>query len=433
MIRLISAIALTLVAASAAFAQSGDVTVITGGRVVTGADAGIIDPGVVVIRGDRIASVESAEDFEAPEGARVIDASGQWVTAGLFSPFTRLGLVEVASEDDADDRAAATAPFSAALDVANSFNPRSPLIPSTRVEGVTRVAIAPSPGASIFAGRGALADTSGGFDSLFEERAFMFAALDQSGAALAGGSRAAAWAFLDAALGDARAYPARFTAQRDGDAINRYDAEALVAVVRQGMPLMIEVDRAADILAALRFQRDNPGLRLILVGAAEGGSVAEAIAAANVPVLVDPLRNLPASFDVVGADFANVLALEEAGVLYAITPLSASSGDTFNVRLIPQHAGNAVARGLEWDAAFEAISLSPARIFGVDDRFGSLESGKVADVVIWDGDPLEVMSAPTAVFIDGAETSLETRQTALRDRYLPREGVNDAPPAWRQR
>lgn len=261
----------------------------------------------------------------------------------------------------------------------------------------------------------------------------MFAALDQGGAAIAGGARTQAWAFLDAAMGDARAYPARFMAHREGDAVNRYDAEALVAVVRRGMPLMVEVDRAADILAALRFQRDNPGVRLILTGVAEGAAVAEEIAQAGVPVIVDPLRNLPASFDLVGADFANVLALHEAGVVFAITPQSASSGDTFNVRLIPQHAGNAVARGLTWEAAFQAITLNPARIFGVDDRLGSLEAGKIADVVIWDGDPLEVMVAPVAVFINGEETSLTSRQTALRDRYLPREGLNDTPPAWRDR
>lgn len=428
MIRLLAVLLVVALGAVSAQAQIA----ITGGRVVTNTEAGIIDDGVVVISGARIAAVGAAGEVAIPPGAEIIDASGQWVTPGLFAAFTRLGLVEVGAEDDADDRAADEAPYSAALDVAYAFNPRATSVASSRIEGVTRAAIAPAFGDTLFAGQGALAELSGEFGSLFAERAFMLAGLDQGAAARAGGARTASWAYFNAALGDARAYPSRYMAHPEGDAVNRYDAAALTSVARGETPLMLEVDRASDILAALRFQRRNPELRIILAGASEARPVADDIAAAGVPVIIDPVRNLPENFDAVGASFDTITALEDAGVLYAIAPLSATEGDWFNVRLMPQHAGNAVAHGLSWDAAFEAISLAPARIFGVDDELGALAPGMLADVVVWDGDPLELMSAPTMVMIEGEQTSLHTRQTELRDRYLPGADNTDMPPAYRR-
>ena len=140
------------------------------------------------------------------------------------------------------------------------------------------------------------------------------------------------------------------------------------------------------------------------------------------PVILDPMRNLPESFDTLAASNRAAATLHAAGVQLAYTTLG--SDLYWNPRLLRQHAGIAVAHGASWDDAFRAVTLTPAEIYGVADRFGSLEPGKAADVVVWDGDPLEVLSAPTAVLIDGEVTSLETRQTRLRDRYavIRREG-----------
>jgi imidazolonepropionase-like amidohydrolase len=148
----------------------------------------------------------------------------------------------------------------------------------------------------------------------------------------------------------------------------------------------------------------------------EGWQVADELAAARIPVILDNLlSNLPASFELLSARLDNAALLHEAGVQIAIAP---SAGDAQQARLVLQLAGNAVANGLPWDAAFAAISRTPAEIFGAA-NIGRLERNYLADVVIWDGDPLEVQSAPTAVFIEGIEQALVSRQTRLRDRYNP--------------
>jgi len=393
---------------------------VTNGRVVTNSDAGVIETGTVLIRNGVIAEVGA--QVRIPSGARVIDAQGGWITPGLFHPQTELGLVEVSAETGARDNAASGSSFTAAMDVADSFNPAGNHIPAARVKGVTRFAVHPAVGSAIIAGRGALADASGNPDSLFADRQFMLVDLSVSGARTAGGARSAAWAYLRAAIEDARFYPGRFMAHHEGDAIHRFDAAAMVDVARGTMPLIMRMDRASDIRRAIQFAERYPNMRLIIVGGAEAHLLADEIAAAGIPVILDPMRNLPESFDTLAATNRAAATLHAAGVQLAYTTLG--SDLYWNARLLRQHAAIAVAHGADWADAFRAVTLTPAEIYGVADRFGSLEAGKVADVVVWDGDPLEVLSAPTAVLIDGQVTSLETRQTRLRDRYavLRREG-----------
>lgn len=146
--------------------------------------------------------------------------------------------------------------------------------------------------------------------------------------------------------------------------------------------------------------------------------MAPELARSGIPVIIDPLNNLPDRFERLSARLDNAALLHAAGVRFAIAP-GPGSVDAHQARLVLQLAGNAVANGLPWDAAFAAVTRGPAEIFGVGNRIGRLERSYVADVVIWDGDPLEVQSAPTAVFIDGEEQPLVSRQTMLRDRYHP--------------
>jgi imidazolonepropionase-like amidohydrolase len=145
--------------------------------------------------------------------------------------------------------------------------------------------------------------------------------------------------------------------------------------------------------------------------------VADQIAAAGVPVILDPLTDLPSRFETQGSTMENAARLQRAGVQIAI------AGDRTGhyARQIRYNAGNAVANGLPWNEALKAITINPARIFGVGDRFGSLEVGKDADVVIWNGDPLEPMTQPVAVFIRGVEQPMTSRQIELRDRYMGRQ------------
>jgi len=161
---------------------------------------------------------------------------------------------------------------------------------------------------------------------------------------------------------------------------------------------------------------DEFKIHLVLMGASEGWMVAEQLARARVPVVVKPLTNIP-GFDSLGATLENAARLSRAGVSVTL-----ASFDTQNSRLLRQEAGNAIANGMDRDAALMAVTLAPARAWGVADRTGSLDVGKDADIVIWDGDPFELTTGPERVFIKGVEMPKETRQTKLLERYrtLPR-------------
>lgn len=415
-------ISLAAAALTAVPALAQDAVVITNGRIVTNTDRGIIENGTVVIRDGSIISVGEPVEYEADE-VTFIDAEGGWITPGLFHPHTELGLIEVGAEGSTRDVSASDSHFTAALDVADGFNPSGTHIGEARTEGVTRFAVYPATGSAIIAGRGALADSSGASDSLFAARRFMVVDLSSSGASTAGGARTASWAFLRAAIEDARFYPGRFMAHHEGDAIDRYDAQAMVSTVRGEIPLVMMMDRASDIRRALAFAEQYPSIRIIIAGAAEAHLVADDLAEAGIPVIYDPMRNLPDSFDRLASTTEGASILHRAGVGVAYT--TAGSDIYFNARLLTQHAAIAVAHGADWNDAFRAITLTPARLYGVGDQYGALAAGYAGDVVVWDGDPLEVMSAPVAVIIDGEIQSMETRQTRLRDRYaeVVREGA----------
>ncbi|MBO6686914.1 MAG: amidohydrolase family protein [Henriciella sp.] len=385
---------------------------ITNAKVWTGTDAGTLENANIYISNGEISGL--GVNFAPPSGTELIDAEGNWVTPGIFSPFSRTGIVEVGAEDSTNDTNAAGSPFSVALRAADGFNPAATPVDVTRIEGVTRIAVAPSTGGSMIAGQGFLADTSGDADSISDDRAFVFIDLGEGGAGLAGGSRSAAWAALRGAFADARGYPARFMAHNEGDTLTRADAQAFGRAVRGQQLILISAHRASDLRLVMDLKQENPNLNLAIVGADEGWIVADELAAANIPVIVDPFQNLPASFSQLGATSKNAERLIAAGVPTAFSYL----GDNgHQARLVLQSAGNAAANGVGFDDAMAAMTTVPAAIFGVDNS-GTIARGSTADLVIWDGDPLEITSAPVAVFIDGEVQSLESRQTKLRDRYL---------------
>lgn len=385
---------------------------ITNAKVWTGTDAGTLENANIYISNGEISGL--GVNFAPPSGTELIDAEGNWVTPGIFSPFSRTGIVEVGAEDSTNDTNAAGSPFSVALRAVDGFNPAATPVDVTRIEGVTRIAVAPSTGGSMIAGQGFLADTSGDADSISDDRAFVFIDLGEGGAGLAGGSRSAAWAALRGAFADARGYPARFMAHNEGDTLTRADAQAFGRAVRGQQLILISAHRASDLRLVMDLKQENPNLNLAIVGADEGWIVADELAAANIPVIVDPFQNLPASFSQLGATSKNAERLIAAGVPTAFSYL----GDNgHQARLVLQSAGNAAANGVGFDDAMAAMTTVPAAIFGVDNS-GTIERGSTADLVIWDGDPLEITSAPVAVFIDGEIQSLESRQTKLRDRYL---------------
>ncbi|MET3722398.1 imidazolonepropionase-like amidohydrolase [Sphingomonas trueperi] len=416
--------------ALAAPAMAQDVA-ITNAKLVIGDGSAPVEGGTVVVRGGKV--VAAGRGVAVPAGVAVVDAAGRYVTPGIFAGFTRMGIVEVDGVGVTNDAAAGSSPFNAALDVTPAVNPRATPIAINRADGVTRAVVAPDVSkGSIFAGQGAVIDTRSDLHAVARPRAFQFMEYGESGGRVAGGSRPAAIAMLRNAMLEARDYarnPASF-ADRGKDALlTRADAEALAAVVQGKVPLLVHVERASDILVLLQLKRETPGLKLVLVGATEGWTVAREIAAAGVPVLANALNDLPASFEQLAATQSNIGRMQAAGVLVGVGTIN--DDEARQARLEKQFAGNLVAltrvpgaTGLSWDAAFAAISSKPAEAMGMGEAYGSLKAGRAGDVVVWDGDPLEIGSMPVKLYVDGIEQSLTTRQTRLRDRYWkPEEGA----------
>jgi imidazolonepropionase-like amidohydrolase len=413
--------------AAPAAAQS---VAITNAKLVIGDGSAPIEGGTVIVRDGRV--VAAGKAVAVPAGIATVDAGGRWVTPGIVAGFTRMGIVEVDGVDETNDAGARTSPFHAAIDIAPAVNPATSSIPLNRAEGVTRAIVAPDNAGSIFAGQGAVIDLGADRSPITRARAFQFMEYGEGGARAAGGSRPAALIAFRNAIAQARDYardPAHYADQGKDALLTRADAEALVPVVNGRMPLLVHVERAADMLALFELKRDFPALKLVFVGAGEGWMVARELAAAHVPVIASALADLPESFDQLGATQSNVGRMKAAGVLVGIGTIN--DDEARQARREKQYAGNLVAltklpgaTGLDWNAAFAAITSAPAEAIGLGDEIGSLKTGRRGDVVIWDGDPLELGTAVAAVYIDGIKQPLRTRQDALRERYIvPQEGA----------
>lgn len=458
--RRLSVIAAVLAATASPLAAQ--TVAITNGTLVLGDGSEPIVGGTVVVRDGRV--VAAGPSVSVPAGAEVIDATNKWVTPGIVAGFSRLGLAEVdLGASGSDDTENGGSPFSAAIDVATGVNPKASTIAVSRTDGVTRAVVAPVAAKNIFAGQGAIIDTGDDMEPIFRARAFQFVELGEGGAGIAGGSRPAAFTLFRNALReaaqlgrnvgsfavggaqpDARDRPIvqnpnesrLYTTQADRAddvLLNRFDAAALVPVLRGNQLLLIHVERAKDILNVLDLRREFPGLKIALVGVTEGWLVADKLASSGVWVIASALNDLPASFEMLAATQSNVGRMRAAGVNVAIGMID--DNDTRYVRNQRQYAGNLVAlgkvpgaAGVSWGDAFAMISSKPAEAVGLGKEFGSLAAGRRGDVVIWDGDPLELNSSPEAVWIDGVRQPLDNHQTKLRDRYrsLQREALPEA-------
>ncbi len=196
------------------------------------------------------------------------------------------------------------------------------------------------------------------------------------------------------------------------------DIVALLPVLDRRMPLAIFAQRESDIRQAVALFRDY-GLRGVVLGGAEAWRAADLLAANKVPVILDPLDALPSSYDTIGSRRENAAILAQAGVTIAFSVSAQGIYLSYDVGpALREGAGIAVANGLPYAVALDAITAAPGRIWADTDA-GTIAPGKAADLILWDGDPLEPSSAPVLVMIDGREVSRTTRQTLLRDRYAP--------------
>jgi hypothetical protein len=380
-------------------------------KVHTVTERGTLERADVLVRGGRIAAVGS--NLTAA-GAAIVEANGRPLTPGLFGGITALGVEEVSLEPstvDNDPHVAATdkvAEPRPEFDVTLSFNPNSAVIGVNRVEGITYAMIAPGavPGDTVIAGQGAVVRLDGRTDAMVTASRTLFANLG------AGKSRASQFMLLEQATRESKPTPQL----RDADfrLLTPTGREVLARYLAGGR-IVFSVDRGTDIRQALAFAQKH-GARPVILGGAQAWHVAGALAKARVPVVLDPLVNLPDSFDQIGATLDNAVRLHKAGVRVAFTNLS---DGTHNARKVRQAAGVAVASGLPWDAAFAALTANPADIFGLGAEYGRIAPGYVADLVLWSGDPLEVTTLAEQVWIDGRAQSMRSRQTELRDRYRP--------------
>jgi len=391
---------------------------ITGGTVypVSGQP---IQGGTVLMRDGRIVAVGS--NVSVPGDAQRVDATGKFVTPGIVNAATQLSVVDIgAVANTRNVSARGREGIAASFTVWDRLNPVSVLIPPARAGGITSVMIAPRGG--LIAGQAAVLHLVPGTAADMVMKSPVAMVGQVGGAQQAGAqSRGELMLHLREVLDDARAYNRRKAdyerAQTRQFAASRLDLEALGPVLDGRVPLLLEADRASDIESALKLARDY-NLKLIISGAAEAWMVADKLAAARVPVLTGAMNNIPLSFSSLGERQENAGLLRRAGVTVAIIG-NAGGGDedAFNVRNVRFEAGNAVAYGMTRDDALRAITLTPAEVFGVADRIGSLQVGKDADVVVWSGDPFEFATQPEHVFIAGREIHESTRQDLLEQRY----------------
>jgi imidazolonepropionase-like amidohydrolase len=380
----------------------------------------------VVIVGEKIAATPAAGTSKGAWQGQPCTAVAVigLITPGFTDPSTQLGDVEISlAEETVDftfDENAPGRPFHAALDVADAYNPRSSLIPVARGEGITSAVVVPEGGQ--VSGRSAWADLTGATQTEAIVKAPL--ALEAN---VGGPSKAEALDLLEAFFDDAISYrknPTGFDRGRmDTTDATRRDLEAAFPVLDGKIPLVVEVNRASDLEAVLRLAKKF-GIRLVVSGGAEAWIVADALAAAKVAVILNPLMYGLDSFDSLHARRDNAALLEKAGVRVLVSSFSAH-----NPRQLRILAGNAVREGMTHEGAMVAVTSAAADTFGVADH-GRVAPGQIANLVVWKGavpelrdDPFDPSTGVTAIFVRGKHLDLVSRQTELRDRYRTLPGT----------
>ena len=409
-------------------------TVIMNARIVT-VSGTVIERGSVVISGAKIAAIGA--DVATPAGATVIDATGKTVYPGLIDGLTTIGLVEIGQGAAGTVDTTETGDVNPHAKAWVALQPHSDLIPVARANGLTAVLSAPAGG--LISGQSALIRLAGSTpDALVVKTPIAMHMVFPTGRPVVDFATAFTQepelktleerlrerkrnqdkelGRLKNLLEEAKAYGAALDAAKTGKAAPKPDLpmEALAPAARGELPVVLRADAEDDIRAAVKFA-DERGLKLVIAGGLEAWRCAELLKQKNVAVLTNVERLPRKDSDPYDAPYANPAALYKAGVRFAIV-----SDDASQVRNLPFEAAMARAYGLPADAAIRAITLSPAEIFGVAARMGSLEVGKDANLFVATGDIMDHRSQVTQVFIDGVPQSLETRHTRLYEEFKGR-------------
>ncbi len=441
MIRRLFSVTALMIASSSLAAHAQAVIAIQGGRVLT-VTQGVIETGTLVIENGKIVAVGS--NVAVPAGARVIDARGKVVMPGMIDAGDRLGLVEIPAEQITVDSTEYSDPIHSDLRVVDALNPRSELIRVARAEGITNALSEPAEG-NLIAGQSAVInlDAETVEQMVVKSPAALHINLGETSKQTyrpkdkPPGTRMGAMAMVRQAFLRAENYRARHAAYaagkqpaettddpessgkrgRGGPPARDLKMEALLAALEGKLPVVISAHRVSDIEAALRLA-DEFHLKLILSHATAAWRIADQLAAKNIPVIVGPVQEKPTRMETLDSRLENAAMLHRAGVLIAFQ----TSSDT-GVRDLPLAVEYAVGSGLPEDAALAAVTINPARFFGLEGQLGSLEPGKRANLIVLDGMPFRVKTHVVAEVINGKLVDLTNHQTELFQFYKRKYGI----------
>ena len=370
--------------------------------------------GNVLIEDNKISRVSSSN----MRGDKVIDATGKILTPGIIATDTDIGIVEIGAlsvtRDDSSDL------YQIGFSIYDAFNPNSVLVPWNRSNGITSAMTLPQNTDSPIGGLGSFFVLDSNLQVSGIKDNVMIGRVGGSGSK----SRSETFAIIEDLLEFASSLNLKdMESYKDiADLIDDSpiaesmdlhprDIKALYNLVNNDLPLIINANRASDLLKLIDLKLKYD-LNLIIMGAQEAGLVADKIAKNNIPLIINPINNIPESFDELAANIELAAYLENQGIT-----LMFNAPRSHNFHLIRQGAGVAVANGMSYAGALRALTSTPVEVFNLGDR-GEIVAGKVADLIIWDADPLEPSSMPEKVFINGKDIDLTSRMTRLTDRYI---------------
>ena len=364
----------------------------------------------VLIKGEVIWQI--APQILSQTGDQTIDGSGKDLTPSLIDSVTQLGLIELGSDGNTNDKELSAGDIRARYNVEGAVNPYSSLIPIARLEGIGAVGIFPEggvvSGSAIFYNLGNAPEKA---RNIILNPAAVFARIS----AEENDTRSKCIMALRDLFSDAKRYQAHKSAIQDFPFLyprlrSPEDYDMILKILNQEIPLVVEVNRASDIAAAVQLSEDF-GFKLILAGAVESWKLAQTLGKKNIPVIISPMNNLPENFDQLNARSDLAAILEKNSV-----PVIISTFDAHKVRQLRQLAGIAVREGLPYASALASITSAPAKAFNLP-KIGSIKVGFKANLTLWDGDPLELATKALQVFVNGKPMPMESRQTLLFKRY----------------
>jgi imidazolonepropionase-like amidohydrolase len=406
-------LAYIILAFNAAFIESSNM-VIKNAEIYDGIENNSYQ-GHILIREGVIAKISKTS---VPYADKVYDAKGKIITPGFIAPDTQIGIVEIGALSVTRDDESSI--YNIGFSIHDAFNPNSVLIPWNRANGITSAITLPRNTSSPIGGLGSFFILDSKLDISSEADVAMIGRLGGSGSS----SRSESLALIGDILSFASSLDKKNMSTDasideiiDDSSIASYmdfkprDVKALYRLFNDDLPIIIKSHRASDILKLIEL-KNTYDLNLIIMGAQEASLVVDKIAKSKIPLIVNPINNIPNSFDELASNINMTSMLEKAGIT-----LMFNVSRSHNYHLIRQGAGVAVANGMSYGGAIKALTSNVAETFNLKNR-GSIKVGNIADIVVWEDDPLEPSSMPEKVIINGIDTDLTTRSTRLRDRYI---------------